>query len=396
MTPRLSLTTIEQSASQTALDQNRMAIECSLITLTVILSIEIFQVFGQIAVPYPGAFLLAAVAFAALRVGFKRASISLAMAVCYEWWHFAGPGGLFHYTPRNLVRVAIFTLLTPLAAVVLSKLRYRVAQAAVSMERHQLMRELVREQERLESLIQSLPLGLLVVDSARNVVLSNPQMSTILRHPPEEFCHPSCERIFDQYRESFMPGELPVACALAGKAVTAEEVLYLRGDKMMVSLRMTADAVRDESGAIIGASVIIEDISQEKLARHASQEMAALVSVSDDAICSISKEGLILTWNRAAEQLLGYLADEARYMNIEALMPADVESELHGVVRAVQNGKALGPFATSLLGKDGSSVRVSVRMSPVVGRKRTEIIGAVLVAHALEEEERFHAASCAA
>jgi len=318
------------------------------------------------------------------------------IAVGYEWVHFSASGHLFHYTTENLVRVLIFTVATPTAAAVVVMLKRWVAQVAVASGHHRHTRELMREQMRLQSLVQSLPLGLLMVDGARNVVLSNLKVSDILRHPPAELAHPSCERMFYESRQGFMPADLPLARALAGKAVISEEVLYLRGDNTMVSLRMSAAAVRGEDGEMIGAAMTVEDITGEKSGRQAAQELAALVSASDDAIYGISKDGLILSWNRGAERLLGYTADEARYMNVQALMPPDSEWERQSFLRATRTGEHPDPFSTILVSKNGSTIPVSIRMSPVLGMTRTEIVGASIIARALEEASCFRNAICAA
>jgi PAS domain S-box-containing protein len=319
------------SSGHALTDQHWPAIQAALITCTVVVLIEVVPMFWGMSFPYPVAFVLSA---------------------------------------------------APIVAALVSTLRPRVKLSAGE-------RPIVAEQQRppqgLQSLIQSLPLGVLMVDLTRNVVLSNLKIEAMLKHPPPEFAHFSCERIFYEDRSSFMPANLPLARALAGDTVIDQEVLYLRGDSTMVALRMNAAAVRDDAGEIFGAVLMLEDINQERQARQAAQELAALVSTSDDAIYSISMEGVILTWYQGAERVFGYTADEARYMSITMLVPPDREPEFRGALRAVRTGKHQQPFSTVLVRKDGSRVVASIRLSPLYGQDRADIFGVAAVTSVLEE-----------
>jgi PAS domain S-box-containing protein len=370
-------------------DQYWTAIEAVLITCAVVVLIEAAQVFWGLSVPHPAAFLLSAVALSAFRAGLGATVISVVIVVVYDWLHFSAPAGLFHYTIGNLVRVLIFTAAAPIVAALINNLRQRVKLAdgerAVAAEQQRREQELRREPDGLQSVIQLLPLGLLMVDLTRNVVLSNPKMNSILRHPPAEFGCPSCERMFCEDRSSFMPADLPLTRILAGEMVVDQEVLYLRGDSTMIALRMNAAAVRDNTGKIIGAVLALEDITHERHLRQAAQELAAIVSTSDDAIYSVSMEGVILTWYRGAERVFGYTADEARYMSITMLLPPDQESEFHRALRGVRAGKHHQRFSTVLVRKDGSRVAVSTRLSPLYGKDCTDLLGVSVTTCPLEE-----------
>jgi len=393
---------MQDSSGLTITDGQWASIESALITCAVIVLIEAARVFCALTVPYPGAFLLTAVAIAAFRGGVPAAAISMGLAICFEWLHFSAPEGFSHYTTGNLIRVTTFTAITPMVAALVVILRRKVARAAgefaVAAERRRYTHDLLQEQARLQSLIRSLPVGLLIADKARNVVASNPKMSEILRHPPAEFGHSPCERLFYEDRDSFMPADLPLARALAGQDIIAEEILYLRGDGTMIALRMSAAAVRGEAGEIIGAAVMFEDITQERSTRQAAQELAALVSASEDAIYSVSREGIILTWNPGAERLLGYTAAESRYTSIETLLPEGFEPEFRIFLCALRAGKPHRPFCTVVRSKDGSTVAVSIRLSPLYGRNSSEIMGVCVIMRAVEPKRLVaeHAANYAA
>ena len=367
-------------------DQRWTAIECILITLAAIVSLEAVRVFWAIAIPYPGVLLLFAVSLAALRAGVWTAAISTTMAVCYEWLYLSDSGpGTFHYTDRNVTRALIFTVVAPAVAALILALQRRVIVAAAGAERQLFQHKLLRERARLQSVIQSLPVGFLMVDSARNVTVHNTRVTTILKHPAGEFVSPSCERMFYENRAGFMPADLPLSRALGGKSVDDEEVLYLRGDQTIAALRMSAAPVRGDDGEVIGAIVALEDVTQQRSARQAAQELAALVNASDDAIFTVSKEGFILSWNPGAEKLFGYIAPEARYMGVEKLIPDDLMHEFQGFMKMARSGNERRQLAATFVRNDGSAFAASISLSPLYGTKGNEVVGVSVVARALEQ-----------
>ena len=379
------------------LDRNWTAIECTFVTVGAIVLIEGLRVFGAILFPYPGLLLLLGIAWAAHRAGFKNTILSQIAAVFYEGLYFSASGGPFHYSTENCIRVVIFALVTPAVAMAVVTVKSKTVQAALSAARLQHRRELLCEKARMESIVQSLPLGLLMVDARGSVMMSNPQMTSILRHSPAEFLCPSRERLFSESLQSFLPSDLPVARALAGRPVINEEILYLRGDDTMVSLRMSATAVRGSAHEILGAAVMLEDITGQKLGRQAAQEMAALVNASTDAIYRVSTDGLILSWNPGAQRLLGYTTEEARYMSVGALLPTSLEDTFQRLLRVIRTGKQAYGFSTVLVSKDGARVPVSMSITPVFGTDESKVMGASLVAQALEQEGCFgRTANCAA
>ncbi len=377
-------------------DQQWTAIECILITLAVIVSMEAIRVFSAIVLPYPGVFLLSAVGWAALRAGAWTTAISTSMAVCYEWLYLSGSGGTLHYTDRGLMHALIFTAVTPVVAALILASQRRVilaaSERAAGVERQLSQHKLLREHARLQSVIQSLPLGCLMVDTARNVTVHNTRITSILRHPVSEFGNPSCERMFYENRAGFMPADLPVSQALAGKSVSDEEVLYLRGDQTIAVLRMSAAPVCGDDGEVIGAVVALEDVTQQRSARQAAQELAALVSTSDDAIFSVSNEGFILSWNHGAERLFGYTTPEARYMGVEKIIPNDLKHEFQGFMKMVYSVDDRRPLSATFIHNDGSRIAASISLSPLYGGKVGEVAGVSVIARACSD----HARDCAA
>lgn len=93
--------------------------------------------------------------------------------------------------------------------------------------------------------------------------------------------------------------------------------------------------------------------------------LAAIVDDSGDAILSKSLDGTILTWNKAAERMYGYRADEMIGRNVSRLLPPDRPQEVTEILRRLRGGEKIEHFETSRQTKDGNTVQVSLTISPV-------------------------------
>jgi PAS domain S-box-containing protein len=93
--------------------------------------------------------------------------------------------------------------------------------------------------------------------------------------------------------------------------------------------------------------------------------LAAIVESSDDAIVSKDLDGIITSWNRGAEELFGYTADEAVGQSITVLIPPDRLAEEDMVLGHIRRGERVRHFDTVRRRKDGSLVPVSLTVSPI-------------------------------
>jgi len=98
---------------------------------------------------------------------------------------------------------------------------------------------------------------------------------------------------------------------------------------------------------------------------EASDFLAALVESSDDAIIGQSLDGMIVSWNAAAEKLYGYPRDEVLGRSIALLIPPDRREELPQIMARLRRAERVGPFETVRLRKAGQPVEVSLTISPI-------------------------------
>ncbi len=121
-----------------------------------------------------------------------------------------------------------------------------------------------------------------------------------------------------------------------------------------------------------------------------SYYLAALVASSDDAIVSKDLDGIITSWNNAAERIFGYTAAEAVGRSIRLILPRDRQAEEDEVLARIRRGERIEHFETIRQRKDGSEVIVSLTVSPI-RNKTGAIIGASKIARDITEQKRLEA-----
>jgi PAS domain S-box-containing protein len=121
---------------------------------------------------------------------------------------------------------------------------------------------------------------------------------------------------------------------------------------------------------------------------HADRLLAAIVESSDDAIVSKSLDGIIQTWNAAAERLFGFSAEEAVGRHISLIIPPERAAEEDRIIETLKAARRIDHFDTVRLRKDGQPVLVSLTISPVrdeAGR----VVGASKIARDITERRRL-------
>ncbi len=137
-----------------------------------------------------------------------------------------------------------------------------------------------------------------------------------------------------------------------------------------------------------GLAVYFHDITARKQAEEASLRLAAIVESSDDAIISKSLDGVVTSWNAAAERIFGYRAEEMIGQPILRLLPENRHDEERLILECLRRGERVDHFETVRRTKDGRLLDVSVTISPIRDEHGT-IIGASKIARDITEQKQL-------
>ena len=149
----------------------------------------------------------------------------------------------------------------------------------------------------------------------------------------------------------------------SGEPATYEQSITLRGETVWFST--LKQPRRDADGKIIGVFGVSRDVTQRRRAEDAMVELAAIVESSNDAITGASLDGLVTTWNPAAEQLFGYAPREIIGQPILLTIPADQRDGLADTFRRILKGEHVEFPNTIRLHKDGTRLDVSISIFPI-------------------------------
>ena len=136
-----------------------------------------------------------------------------------------------------------------------------------------------------------------------------------------------------------------------------------------------------------GLSVYFQDITERKRAEEDRARLAAIVESSDDVIIGKTLEGFITSWNKGAERIYGYSAEEAVGQPISMLVPPERPNEIPRILESIRQGEKVDHLETVRVSKDGRRLEISLTVSPI-RNSAGDIVGASTIARDITERKR--------
>jgi PAS domain S-box-containing protein len=174
--------------------------------------------------------------------------------------------------------------------------------------------------------------------------------------------------------ETRQPVENPATRALRQGVVVglANHTVLIQKNGSECPIDDSAAPIKDERDKVSGCVLIFRDVTaQRRMEQEKANQLmtarllASIVESSDDAIISKSLDGIIQSWNAAAERLFGYAAEHAVGRHISLIIPPERMAEEDHIIASLKAGKRIEHFETERLRRDGQRILVSLTISPI-------------------------------
>src|SRR5581483_8421934 len=178
-----------------------------------------------------------------------------------------------------------------------------------------------------------------------------------------------------------------IRTAIENKSVLELEHRVRRVDGTLGWTLSRAVPLFDDQGNITEWFGAATDVTARKEAEEAQRRLAVIVKCSDDAIISKDLNGIVTSWNPAAEKLFGYTAQEMIGLPITAIIPPELQHDEQDILAAIGRGHTIDHFDTIRLTKSGERIQVSVTISPVRD-ENGNIVGAAKIARDITRQKQ--------
>ena len=172
-----------------------------------------------------------------------------------------------------------------------------------------------------------------------------------------------------------------------GEDISHFETVVAAKDGSLIDVSSTISPILNTSGQVIGASKIVRDIRERTMAELAQLRLAAIVQLSEDPIISKDLNGIVTTWNPAAERLFGFSAKEMVGRSITVIIQPRGWTKRNMSSTGSAQALSVEHFETVRQTKDGDLIDVSLTVSPIrnaAGR----LIGASKIARDIRERKQ--------
>ena len=249
---------------------------------------------------------------------------------------------------------------------------------------------LARGDEFYREILDVLPAALYLTDAAGRITYYNEAAAALWGWRPElgtaEWC--GSWKLFWPDGRAMAHSDCPMAIAVKEKRpILGMEAVAERPDGSRVPFIPYPTPLFDRSGTLIGAVNLLVDITDRKRAEQVTMQLASIVESSDDAIVSKDLNGTITSWNRGAERLFGYTAEEAIGQPVTMLIPEDRIDEEPDILQRIRRGERIHHYETIRRRKDGSLANISLTVSPL-NDTHGRIVGASKIARDISELKR--------
>ena len=242
-------------------------------------------------------------------------------------------------------------------------------------------------------ILDSTPDPMIIIDESGFILLANSQTTNVFGYSKDELIGEKVELLIPQrfksqhgaHRTSFFTAP---KSRMMGSGL---ELFASRKDGTEIPVEVSLNPIHVEEKTWVSAA--IRDVSERKQEETKLNQLGSIINSSADAIISKKPDGTILTWNPAAESILGYSAEEVVGKNVSILYPPDLMDEEEIMISLITKGETVSQYETKRLRKDKKIIHVSITLSPIKNnRGEISAISAILrdISAQKQEEAEKH------
>jgi len=262
----------------------------------------------------------------------------------------------------------------------------QTAELTIDRKRHQTA--LRDNEKRLRAILDTAVEGIITIDERGIIESVNAAAEKIFGYAAEELIGSNVSMLMPLPYRHEHDGYLAnyAQTGVARIIGIGREVVGQRKDRSLFPMDLSVSEVRLANRKLFTG--FVRDITQRKQSEQANLHLAAIVENSGDAIISKDLEGIVKSWNRGAQELFGYSADEMIGRPILTIIPEMRHVEEQEILKQIQEDKRINHYETIRQRKDGSLITVSLTVSPI---KDTEgrIVGISKIARDISERKRL-------
>ena len=324
--------------------------------------------------------------WAAVRLGPQGAITAMGLVSAIALWGTIGGFSPFAGQTLNESLLALQAFLSVVAVTTL-------VLAAVVAERRKSDAVAQEQREWLAVTLSSIGDAVIATDTQGRVTFMNPVAAAVTGWPDAEALGKDITEVFQIINEhTRQVVENPIAKVLRAGTVVglANHTLLIARDGVERPIDDSGTPIRAPRGSLLGVVLVFRDVTERRRAEETRARLAAIVDSSEEAIIGKTLEGIITSWNRGAERMYGYTADQVISQPIALLAPPDRPDEIPGILARLARGEAIEHYETLRIRRDGQMIPVSLTISPIRDPSGP-IIGASAIARDITVQKQTEA-----